>query len=115
MIKKTLKICPPPWYVVPQAEDSGDKWFDIWSSTYGSIAHLYESARSDEGRQFLHADAQLIAAAPDLLDALMEMRNYTDHGGCWCDAFDRGRPPAHSFECEKARKATVQFHVENEA
>ena len=62
---------PGPWQAVLQNADSGEK-FDIWSGTYGSVTHLYETARTDEGLRYLHGDARLIAAAPDLLQALKE-------------------------------------------
>ena len=60
---------PGPWQAVLCDADTSEKWYDIWSGSYGSIAHLSETARTDEGLQFLHGDARLIAAAPALLEA----------------------------------------------
>lgn len=64
-----MKHTPGPLEVVLEDADAGEKWYDIWSPIYGSVAHLSEGARSDEGRQFLKGDAFLFAAAPDLLEA----------------------------------------------
>lgn len=74
------KTTPGPWQVVPQDMDTGEKWFDIWSPTYGSIAHVSENARSDEGMQFFQGDARLIAAAPALLEACKTVLAYLQAG-----------------------------------
>ena len=83
-----MKTTPGPWQAVPQDMDTGHKWFDIWSATYGSVAHISEEARSDEGMQFFRGDAQLIGAAPDLLEALKAVVRIADRRTV---EFDRAR------------------------
>jgi len=62
---------PGPWKAVPEDCDSGQKWFDIWSDEHGSVAHVSEGARPDENLKRFRADARLIAAAPELGEALV--------------------------------------------
>lgn len=81
-----MKHTPRPLQVVLQDEDSSKKWYDIWSPTYGSVAHLSEVARSDEGMQFLKGDAYLFAAAPDLYAELENIAYATP--GLWEDPTD---------------------------
>lgn len=47
-------------------------------------------------------DVQLIAACPDLIAALLGLRNFTNDGGCWCDAFTAGQSD-HDVTCRDAR------------
>lgn len=71
---------PGPWQAVLCDADTSEKWYDIWSGGYGSVAHLSETARTDEGLRFLHGDAHLLAAAPALIEALkdceIQLANY---------------------------------------
>lgn len=87
---------PGPWQVVPQDMDTGAKWFDIRSATYGSVAHVSEVARSDEGRQFFRGDARLIAAAPDLLEVCKEL-----------EAWARRHSPSDDWPIECTRASRI--------
>ena len=61
----------------------------------------------------IRKDDHLIAAGPALLDALLALRDYTNDGGCWCNAFGRGRKE-HSSECKKARAAITLAQPEED-
>lgn len=67
--RSKYKWTPGPWQAVLCDAETSEKWYDIWSGEFGSVAHLSETARTDEGLRFLHGDARLIAAAPALLEA----------------------------------------------
>ena len=77
------KFTPGTFKAVLQMNEDGPRWFDIWSTEYGSLAHLSEHARSDESMQFLRGDAALFAAAPDLYRELENIVNARPEG--WPD------------------------------
>lgn len=85
------KITPGFWQALIQDADSGHKWFDIWTDL-GSIAHISEDARTDEGFKHFIADAHFIALSrnelPQVLEALdlaMEaLELYTGIAGSDC-------------------------------
>ena len=56
--------------------------------------------------------ATLLAAAPELLDALKSLAAWTNNDPCFCDAwkFASGRPEKHqhSIDCDKARAAITK-------
>lgn len=62
------KHTPAPWRV----DDGGTDCFGIFDSTGQSIAYLgfAEGQGSGRGRDVDEANARLVAAAPDMLDAL---------------------------------------------
>ena len=65
-----MKHSPGPWQAARQDDDDGSIWYDIWCPKEGqSIAHVYEDTRNRRQRGKVRADAQLIAAAPSLLEA----------------------------------------------
>ena len=64
-----MEHTPEPWQAVLCDADTSEKWYDIWSGEFGSVAHISETARTDEGMRFFHGDAHLIEAAPALLKA----------------------------------------------
>lgn len=69
---------------------------------------LIRRLANESDKPFDGADVRFLLAQIDAcdahaqLDALLGLRNYTNDGGCWCEAFDRGRSK-HSAECQKAR------------
>lgn len=59
------KATPGPWDDCRQDDESGEFWWDIWSGTFGSIAHVAEWARRDERMKFARHDAAFIAHSRD--------------------------------------------------
>lgn len=103
---------PGPWIIVRQDRDEGDIWYDIWSQKENqSVAHVAEMAREGKHLGRTRNDARFIAACPDIWTALMDLRNYSNDGGCWCDAFDKGIN-IHTIPCQKARAITAPFWKE---
>ena len=83
-----MEHTPGPLYAELQDEETSEKWYDIRDAVYGSVAHLSETARSDEGMRFLKGDAYLFAAVPDLYEAckaagaiLWIAEKYLEEGG----------------------------------
>mgnify|MGYP001565063465 CR=1 FL=1 len=78
------KMTPGPWSVAgPFDADTGfGKWWDVWSAT-GSVAHVAEDARSDEGIPRCKADVAAIVAlmnaAPALLAEIRAARVWHEH------------------------------------
>ncbi len=79
---------PAPWTAAPISSDT----ISIKAGEY-FIGEAYDMTRSAENR----ANAQLIAAAPDLLAALRALQ---DTG-----AFDRATGPRHGAAISEARRA----------
>ena len=70
------KTTPGPWDAALQDGDTSQKWYDICSPEFGSIAHISETTRPDDNVRRLKADALFIShartdPAPKHIDALV--------------------------------------------
>lgn len=98
-----MKYSPAPWNAVLQDQDLSEAWYDI-RSAHGSVAHLNEGARTDEGLRFLKADALLIAAAPDLYEALSALYIETYD----CERLNNLGDPDDSYAVRLAKAALAK-------
>ena len=82
------KHTPGPWTVVPRDEDA-EPWdcVDIMAGKYNVAAAIYDCSFYDDEYcdddlylPVVDANARLIAAAPDLLEALKEMLFKAEYG-----------------------------------
>jgi len=62
---------PGPWTLEEMEDDEGQQWFEV-------PAVHYTTKQSGDGSQQEYADAQLIAAAPDLLAEVKRLRDVVD-------------------------------------
>lgn len=62
------KHTPGPWHVVEEMDDDGDVLYSIEADNV-PVADIYRKAEHE-------ANARLIAAAPELLEALMSILDY---------------------------------------
>jgi hypothetical protein len=82
MKTETKGHTPGPWTVASgqRSDDGGEAYFEIGSQdgSLSSVARCYFDPRLNEERHAALADAALIAAAPELLEALEEMVRLSD-------------------------------------
>jgi hypothetical protein len=104
----SAKHTPGPWKIVRYTNYEG---FSIQSETdpvYGCIAERWEDTGRDKAREAVRlANARLIAAAPELLEALTEMLAAQWDGD--------PRRIASCPSCQKARAAIAKATREEQA
>lgn len=94
---KTCPTSPAPWRV-----EAGDSVVGIYSPA-GRVAVTNTKTfyQRHDARDI--ANANLIAAAPELLDAIRELRTLVEMDDWWCDPADSNYPLRHQIEAAIAK------------
>ncbi len=105
---------PGPWSVEIEDHKAPDDWYSAaigvgsaWGGTYRTLARVPQSEHgwSAEVQAREAADARLMAAAPELLAALIALE-----GDCWCPW--HAEPDHHTAPCLQARAAIAKARGE---
>lgn len=105
---------PGPWEEVPQQgsgpmivhrRKTGDQMRPTGLRLIGTVLQRGDSLPEDE------ANARLIAAAPELLEALIAVTPSHRASGCWCGIGRDIEGSGHEQGCTKARAAIAKAEV----
>lgn len=105
----STKYTPGPWYETGLSEDYRAVYSDSTDGdgnrTHSAVCKVDILAKTEEARRRGQANARLIAAAPELLEALEGLGCKPD-GYCFCNG--QGENGAHTGECNAARAAIAK-------
>jgi len=97
---------PGPWgYAARLSGSENHKGFGLWPATGGAIADIYPM---DEDGIEGEANAQLIAAAPELLAALEKLLLYVTDPDLFEEEYGQPEFPDSSIICEAWLEAQVR-------